>query len=77
MSEDEAHHGTTAELAGGVELPYPVRRIMALGGNLLRNCSPLDLIRSRGRTRRSERRRPHGTAQHGTAQQASLRRSLT
>ena len=39
MSEDEAHHGTTAELAGGVELPYPVRRIMALGGNLLRNCS--------------------------------------
>jgi len=39
MSEDEAHHGTTAELAGGAELPYPVRRIMALGGNLLRNCS--------------------------------------
>lgn len=39
MSEDEAHHGTTAELAGGTELPYPVRRIMALGGNLLRNCS--------------------------------------
>ena len=39
MSEDEAHHGTTAELAGGVELPGPVRRVMALGGNLLRNCS--------------------------------------
>ena len=39
MSEDEAHHGTTAELAGGTQLPYPVRRIMALGGNLLRNCS--------------------------------------
>ena len=39
MSEDEAHHGTAAELAGATELPYPVRRIMALGGNLLRNCS--------------------------------------
>ena len=39
MSEDEAHHGTTAELAGGAELPGPVRRVMAVGGNLLRNCS--------------------------------------
>ena len=39
MSEDEAHHGTTATLAGGAELPLPVRRIMALGGNLLRTCS--------------------------------------
>ena len=39
MSEDEAHHGTTAQLAGGAELPRPIRRIMALGGNLLRKCS--------------------------------------
>lgn len=39
MSEDEARHGADAELAGGVELPWPARRIMALGGNLLRNCS--------------------------------------
>ncbi len=39
MREDEAHHGTTAELAGGSELPRPVRRVMAFGGNLLRNAS--------------------------------------
>ena len=39
MSADEAHHGTTAKLAGGADLPGPIRRIMALGGNLLRNCS--------------------------------------
>ena len=36
MTEDEAHHGTTARLAGGVELPLPVRSIMAFGGGLLR-----------------------------------------
>ena len=39
MSEDEARHGTSAELAGGAPLPGPVRRIMALGGDLLRNFS--------------------------------------
>ncbi len=39
MSEDEAHHGTTAKLAGGADLPAPVRRVMTLGGKLLRNCS--------------------------------------
>lgn len=36
MTEDEAHHGTTARLAGGVELPLPVRSVMAFGGGLLR-----------------------------------------
>ena len=39
MSEDEAHHGSAAEQAGGTPLPAPVKNIMALGGNLLRNCS--------------------------------------
>ena len=28
MVEDEAHHGTTARLAGGVDLPLPVRSII-------------------------------------------------
>ena len=36
MAEDEAHHGTTARLAGGVDLPLPVRSIMTLGGEILR-----------------------------------------
>lgn len=39
MAEDEAHHGTTARLAGGVALPGPARSLMALGGGLLRRVS--------------------------------------
>jgi ubiquinone biosynthesis monooxygenase Coq7 len=39
MSEDEAHHGTMASLAGGVELPWLARRAMALGGGLLRRIA--------------------------------------
>ena len=36
MAEDEAHHGTTARLAGGVDLPLPIRSVMTLGGEILR-----------------------------------------
>lgn len=36
MAEDEAHHGTTARLAGAVDLPLPVRSAMTLGGGILR-----------------------------------------
>lgn len=36
MSADEAHHGTTAKLAGGVDLPGVVRQVMAVGGAMLR-----------------------------------------
>ncbi len=39
MMEDEAHHGTMASLAGGVSLPGPIRRLMALGGGLLRRTA--------------------------------------
>ncbi len=39
MAEDEAHHGTTARLAGGVDLPLPVRSIMTLGGEILRRLA--------------------------------------
>lgn len=39
MAEDEAHHGTTASLAGGTQLPWPVRRSMAFGGELLRRIA--------------------------------------
>ena len=39
MVEDEAHHGTTARLAGGVDLPLPVRSIMTLGGEILRRLA--------------------------------------
>jgi 3-demethoxyubiquinol 3-hydroxylase len=39
MAEDEAHHGTTAKLAGGAELPWPVRRLMGLGGGILRRTA--------------------------------------
>ncbi|HVY66696.1 MAG TPA: 2-polyprenyl-3-methyl-6-methoxy-1,4-benzoquinone monooxygenase [Gammaproteobacteria bacterium] len=39
MAVDEAHHGTTATLAGGVELPGPVRRCMRLGGEILRRVA--------------------------------------
>jgi hypothetical protein len=39
MVEDEAHHGTTARLAGGIDLPLPVRSIMTLGGEILRRLA--------------------------------------
>ena len=39
MAEDEAHHGTTAGLAGGAELPAPIRRCMAFGGEILRRIA--------------------------------------
>jgi 3-demethoxyubiquinol 3-hydroxylase len=39
MAADEAHHGTTAALAGGVELPMAVRRCMSLGGEILRRIA--------------------------------------
>jgi ubiquinone biosynthesis monooxygenase Coq7 len=39
MSADEAHHGTMASLAGGVELPWVARRAMALGGGFLRQIA--------------------------------------
>jgi len=41
MAEDEAHHGTMASLAGGTELPPPVRRGMAFGGEMLRRIAVL------------------------------------
>jgi ubiquinone biosynthesis monooxygenase Coq7 len=39
MSEDEAHHGTTAALAGGGELPDAIRRCMSVGGEILRRVA--------------------------------------
>jgi 3-demethoxyubiquinol 3-hydroxylase len=39
MAEDEAHHGTTAALAGGAELPAAIRRCMKLGGEILRRIA--------------------------------------
>ena len=39
MAEDEAHHGTTARLAGGRSLPFLARRGMAFGGGLLRRIA--------------------------------------
>ena len=39
MSEDEAHHGTTAALAGGTELPGLVSRCMTWGGEILRRVA--------------------------------------
>jgi ubiquinone biosynthesis monooxygenase Coq7 len=39
MASDEAHHGTTARLAGGVELPGPARSAMAIGGEILRRIA--------------------------------------
>jgi ubiquinone biosynthesis monooxygenase Coq7 len=39
MAEDEAHHGTMASLAGGAPLPRPIRRCMALGGEVLRRIA--------------------------------------
>jgi len=39
MAADEAHHGTTARLRGGTELPQPVKSIMAAGGEILRKIA--------------------------------------
>jgi ubiquinone biosynthesis monooxygenase Coq7 len=39
MEQDEAHHGTTAALAGGTELPSAIRGCMALGGEILRRVA--------------------------------------
>jgi 3-demethoxyubiquinol 3-hydroxylase len=39
MAEDEAHHGTTASLAGGAPLPPPIRRCMTVGGEMLRRIA--------------------------------------
>jgi len=41
MAADEAHHGTMASLAGGTELPLPVRRCMGVGGEMLRRIAAL------------------------------------
>ena len=35
MQEDEGHHATVALEAGGVELPRPVRRLMALSSKVM------------------------------------------
>ncbi len=39
MATDEAHHGTTARLAGGIELPELARSAMAVGGEILRRVA--------------------------------------
>jgi ubiquinone biosynthesis monooxygenase Coq7 len=39
MAEDEMHHGTTAALAGGAELPAVTRVSMRLGGEILRRVA--------------------------------------
>ena len=39
MAADEAHHGTTASLAGGAPLPEPIRRCMSFGGEVLRRVA--------------------------------------
>jgi ubiquinone biosynthesis monooxygenase Coq7 len=39
MTEDEAHHGTTAVLAGGTELPGVISRCMRVGGEILRHVA--------------------------------------
>lgn len=39
MAEDEAHHGTTAALAGGAELPAAIRGCMKVGGEILRRIA--------------------------------------
>jgi ubiquinone biosynthesis monooxygenase Coq7 len=39
MTEDEAHHGTTAAVAGGVELPAAIRNGMKVGGEILRRIA--------------------------------------
>jgi ubiquinone biosynthesis monooxygenase Coq7 len=39
MTEEELHHGTTATLAGGAELPVLVRACMRVGGEFLRRIA--------------------------------------
>jgi ubiquinone biosynthesis monooxygenase Coq7 len=39
MRDDEARHGTLAQLAGGVPLPAPVRLGMSIGGGFLRRVA--------------------------------------
>jgi ubiquinone biosynthesis monooxygenase Coq7 len=39
MARDESHHGTMASLAGGIDLPSPIRLGMAFGGGLLRRIA--------------------------------------
>jgi ubiquinone biosynthesis monooxygenase Coq7 len=39
MTEDEVHHGTTAALAGGAELPPVIRGCMRVGGEILRRIA--------------------------------------
>jgi ubiquinone biosynthesis monooxygenase Coq7 len=39
MAEDEVHHGTTAALAGGAELPAVIRSCMRVGGEILRRVA--------------------------------------
>ena len=39
MAEDEMHHGTTAALAGGAELPAVIRGAMKFGGEILRRIA--------------------------------------
>ncbi len=39
MAADEAHHGTSAMLAGGVALPALVRGAMSIGGEILRRTA--------------------------------------
>ena len=39
MAADETHHGTTARLAGGVPLPFAIRRLMSVGGEILRRTA--------------------------------------
>jgi 3-demethoxyubiquinol 3-hydroxylase len=41
MAADESHHGTMASLAGGTDLPPPVRRCMGIGGEMLRRIAAL------------------------------------
>lgn len=41
MAQDEAQHGTTATLAGGINLPPLIKSTMALGGGFLRRLSLL------------------------------------
>lgn len=39
MSADEARHGSNARAAGGEELPELARKLMAIGGEILRHCA--------------------------------------
>ena len=39
MAEDEMHHGTTAMLAGGAELPAAIGAVMKIGGETLRRIA--------------------------------------